>query len=275
MLLYSVCTKYKLKFMVQLIPSTQDILKSWRDQYFDSLPYAQDMHSESMISWMPGVAGYTISRNDTHAGYVILNNSGELVEFYIQSDLLTQKEAIFSEVIRQLDIKSVYCKSFDQVLLSCCHKFFTSSKLVGYLFQEYSAHPSIMLDDTVNVRLATIDDVPFLNSFDNEMLDEGEEIDPYVKNNSVYMFMKGEELIGCGYLFNVIQGRKHYDVGMWINQAYRQKGYGAQIIAYLMRYCFENGFIPTAGCEESNTASRRTLEKCGFISKLCLINFQF
>lgn len=261
--------------MLQFIPTTLHLLASWRSMYLDLLPYAQDMHSESMISWTIGVTGYLVTGGDKPVGYIILTGSNELVEFYLDRDFLTQKERIFSEVIEKFDVKNVYCKSFDQVLLSCCHKFSGSSKLVGYLFQDCNIPCNIPLDNTITVRLATMKDVPFLNSFENEMLDNGEEIDPYIRNNSVYMFMKGDELIGCGYLFNIIPGRIHWDVGMWVNQPFRRKGYGTQIISYLMKYCFDNGFVPTAGCAEDNMASRLTLEKCGFVSKLCLINFQF
>lgn len=259
--------------MFQFTNTTLVALKTWRDSYFDSLINAQDMHSESMISWMTGVQCHTINRDNEQVGYAILNSSGELVEFHILHELLTQKEAVFSETIKKLAINTIYCKSFDQVLLSCCHQFSNSGKLVGYLFQNYEPKADIVFDDTIHVRLATMDDVPFLNSFENELLEEGEDIDSYVKNNSVYMFTRGDELIGCGYLFNVIPGRKHYDVGMWVNQACRKKGYATQIISYLMKYCFDNGSIPTAGCAEDNVASRRTLEKCGFVSKHCLIQF--
>ncbi|BDF53497.1 hypothetical protein CE91St24_32080 [Odoribacteraceae bacterium] len=260
--------------MLQFTPTTLHLLASWRNTYLDSLPYAQDMHSESMISWMPGITCYLISSSDKPVGYIILNGSNELVEFFLDKNILIQKEQVFSEIIEKFKIKNVYCKSFDQVLLSCCHRFSDSSKMVGYLFQDYNIPCNIALDDTIAVRLATMKDVPFLNSFENEMLDDGEEIDPYIQNNSVYMFMKGDELVGCGYLFNIIPGRIHWDVGMWVNQVFRRKGYGTQIISYLMKYCFDNGFVPTAGCAEDNAASRLTLEKCGFVSRLCLINFQ-
>lgn len=261
--------------MLQLILSNPNVLQAWRNKYFDSLSYSQDMYSESMISWNPTANFYIINNNGKQIGYAILNNSRELVEFYIQNAQITQKEYIFSEVIRKLNVKNVYCKSFDQILLSCCYKFSNSSKMVGYLFQDYNLQSDIELDISINVRLATTDDITFLNSFENELLEEGETIDAYIKSNNVYIFKKADnELIGCGYLFNVIPGRKYYDLGMWVNQSFRKKGYGTQIISYLMKYCFENGFIPTAGCEESNLASRRTLEKCGFVSKLCLINFQ-
>jgi GNAT superfamily N-acetyltransferase len=228
-----------------------------------------------MISWMPGVACYLISRGNKSVGYFILNGSNELVEFYLDNDTLARKEMVFSEIIKKFDIKSAYCKSFDQILLSCCYRLSGSSSLTGYLFQDSSIQSGIVSDNAIEVRLATIDDVPFLNSFDNEMLEEREEIDLYVMNNSVYMFLKEDELVGCGYLFNIIPGRVHWDVGMWVNQPFRRKGYGTQIISYLMKYCFDNGFVPTAGCAENNIASRLTLEKCGFISKLCLIHFQF
>ncbi len=262
--------------MIQFSPTTLHSLEAWRNKYLESLNYAQDMHSESMISWMPGATCWFLNTNDTPTGYIILNNVNELVEFYLANDLLTQKEIIFSRVIENFGIKSVYCKSFDQVLLTCCHKFSGSSKLTGYLFQDYNVQvEGISLDNTIDVRPATMDDIPFLKSFENELMEEGEEIEPYIRNNSVYMFMKGKELVGCGYLFNIIPGRVHWDVGMWVNQPFRRRGYGAQIISYLMKYCFDNGFLATAGCAEDNAASRLTLEKCGFVSKLCLINFQF
>lgn len=261
--------------MLQFIPTTMRSLAKWRNKYLDSLLYAQDMHSESMISWMPGVTCYHINRGEKPIGYIILNGSNELVEFYLDNDLLSQKEMVFKEIINQIGIKSAYCKSFDQILLSCCHRFSNSSNLIGYLFQYYNTVPDIVSDDTINVRLATMDDVPFLNSFENEMLEEGEEIDPYVSNNSVYMFLKEDDLVGCGYLFNIIPGREHWDIGMWVNKPFRRKGYGTQIISYLMKYCFNNGYVPTAGCAEDNIASRLTLEKCGFVSRICLINFLF
>ena len=261
--------------MLQFLPSTDESLKPWRDSYFDSLSHSQDMYSESMISWMSGATSYWIDKNNTTVGYFILNSSNELMEFYIQDDQLTQKESLFMAVIERFGIKSVYCKSFDPVLLSCCLTYSRANKLVGYLFEYHHPPQDICIDSTLRVRLATLGDVSFLNSFDNEILEEGEEITPYIKNNSVYMFMSGEELIGCGYLFNVIPGRKHYDVGMWVNQPYRGKGYASQIISYLTKYCLENDFVPTAGCATDNIASRRTLEKCGFISRSCLINFEF
>lgn len=261
--------------MLQFILSTNDSLKAWRDPYFDSLSHSQDMYSESMISWMPDATSYLIDKNNASIGYFILNKNNELMEFYLQDDQLTRKEELFIAIIERFGIKSVYCKSFDQVLLSCCVTYSGSNKLIGYLFQYYHPQQDISIDSTLSVRLATLDDISFLNSFDNEMLEEGEEITPYIKNNSVYMFMSGDELIGCGYLFNVIPGRKFYDVGMWVNQSYRRKGYASQIISYLTKYCLENDFVPTAGCATDNIASRRTLEKCGFISRLCLINFEF
>ena len=261
--------------MLQFFLSTYDSLMPWRDLYFDSLSHSQDMYSESMISWMSGATSYLIDKNNASIGYFILNNSNELMEFFIQDDQLTEKENLFMTIIEQFGIKSVYCKSFDLVLLSYCLTYSRSNKLVGYLFEYSHALQYVSIDSKLSVRLATLDDVSFLNSFDNEILEEGEEITPYVKNNSVYMFMSGEELIGCGYLFNVIPGRKYYDVGMWVNKPYRGKGYASQIISYLTKYCLENDFVPTAGCATNNIASRRTLEKCGFISRLCLINFEF
>jgi len=53
--------------MLQFIPTTLHLLASWRSMYLDLLPYAQDMHSESMISWTIGVTGYLVTGGDNRS----------------------------------------------------------------------------------------------------------------------------------------------------------------------------------------------------------------
>ena len=41
------------------------------------------------------------------------------------------------------------------------------------------------------------------------------------------------------------------------------------IISHLKESCLKAGYTPIAGCAADNVASRRTLERCGFMTKHC------
>ena len=65
------------------------------------------------------------------------------------------------------------------------------------------------------------------------------------------------------------------DVGMWVNPVFRRQGYATLIISHLKETCLKAGYTPIAGCAADNIVSRRTLEKCGFMTKHCAIVFEF
>jgi GNAT superfamily N-acetyltransferase len=55
------------------------------------------------------------------------------------------------------------------------------------------------------------------------------------------------------------------DIYMEVAEHARRKGYGSYLIQDLKRVCYEAGKKPAARCNSSNVASRRTLEKAGFV----------
>jgi GNAT superfamily N-acetyltransferase len=55
------------------------------------------------------------------------------------------------------------------------------------------------------------------------------------------------------------------DVAMEINEEYRRRGLGAYLVQELKRIGYEMGGIPAARCDPSNVASRKTLQKAGFV----------
>lgn len=55
------------------------------------------------------------------------------------------------------------------------------------------------------------------------------------------------------------------DVAMEINEEYRRCGLGAYLVQELKRIAYEMGGIPAARCDPNNVASRKTLQKAGFV----------
>lgn len=59
--------------------------------------------------------------------------------------------------------------------------------------------------------------------------------------------------------------RPYGDIYMEVAEPWRQRGLGCYIVQELKRACYELGSIPCARCNPNNMASRRTLQKAGFV----------
>ena len=59
--------------------------------------------------------------------------------------------------------------------------------------------------------------------------------------------------------------RPYGDIYMEVAEAYRRRGIGSYLVQELKRICYEGGSIPCARCNPDNIASRRTLQKAGFV----------
>ncbi len=55
------------------------------------------------------------------------------------------------------------------------------------------------------------------------------------------------------------------DIFMEVAESFRGRGLGAFIVQELKRVCYAGGRIPGARCNPSNVASRRTLQRAGFV----------
>jgi GNAT superfamily N-acetyltransferase len=55
------------------------------------------------------------------------------------------------------------------------------------------------------------------------------------------------------------------DIFMEVTESARQQGFGSYLVQELKRVCYEAGKKPAARCNPDNTASRRTLQKAGFL----------
>ncbi|NJD02315.1 MAG: GNAT family N-acetyltransferase [Ruminiclostridium sp.] len=91
----------------------------------------------------------------------------------------------------------------------------------------------------------------------------------------VIVFYLNDELIGAGSCQRIRDNMNYYDIGMVVAEKYRNRGIGTFIIIKLKEYCYNNNRIPVCGCWYFNYASKKTLEKAGFITKHRIIRFDF
>ncbi len=78
-----------------------------------------------------------------------------------------------------------------------------------------------------------------------------------------FLQVEGATAGNGGILFHY--NRPYGDVYMEVAEPYRQRGLGAYLVQELKREAYKLGAIPAARCNPKNIASRRTLQKAGFI----------
>jgi GNAT superfamily N-acetyltransferase len=66
-----------------------------------------------------------------------------------------------------------------------------------------------------------------------------------------------------GILFHY--NRPFGDIYMDVAEPFRRRGLGSFIVQELKRVCYDGGHVPAARCNPTNVASRRTLQKAGFV----------
>lgn len=65
------------------------------------------------------------------------------------------------------------------------------------------------------------------------------------------------------------------DIYMEVDEPHRRRGYGGYLVQELKRLCRELGGVPGARCDPTNTASRRTLQRAGFVPYAHILIGQF
>jgi len=75
--------------------------------------------------------------------------------------------------------------------------------------------------------------------------------------------MDGKTVGKGGILFHY--NRPYGDIYMEVMEPFRRRGLGSYLVQELKRVCYELGAVPCARCNPSNTASRRTLQRAGFV----------
>ncbi len=243
----------------------------FRTAYLNSLPHFQELYLEMMLA---DSESFLISSGQKDVGYFIKTQSNKLIEFYIVDEYLPHVESVFNFILHKHSIVSALCKTFDFLLLENCLENSKKHKIIGHLFRDTIKATSFPLPE-LSKRQATEDDYDFLLKQEGELYESPEELLHFINGRNIIMFYNENDLYGCGYLIRINDGWDYYDIGMWVNPKYRNRGIATGIISHLKQTCLFNNRIPICGCAYENLASKRSLEKNGFISKYKLVEFLF
>lgn len=254
--------------MFKLIKVKPALLKKLREEYLSELPESQELFLELFIR---KGEYYIFEFEDKPAGYVILNEK-IIYEYHTKKEFYSYRKELFDSVITKLNSESIFVKSFDYNLMNCCLLHNYKYSVDGFLFREYKKKGKDKR--RTKYRLADKDDLQSIIMVNDTFFENEDEVDYFLRKKNLYLFYNKEILIGVGLIHKINEYGNFCDIGMLVNPDFRKKGYGTEIISVLVDICKLNGMIPVCGCGVDNIASKKTLEKAGFINNYLMLNFK-
>lgn len=168
-------------------------------------------------------------------------------EFYIASPYRSQVFDLFSALLAASDATAIETQSNDALLTVMLHTFASNV-----------ASESILFHDKQNTNLSPPGAV-----FRIGTAAEFPDVSPDRLRWHGVVEVEGKAAATGGILFHY--NRPYGDLFMDVSEPFRRRGLGSFVVQELKRICYEAGNVPAARCNPKNIASRRTLQKAGFV----------
>ncbi len=238
-----------------------------RAEYLSSLAEPQEYFVELMVQ-----QGITVTCDDTT--YAVIHNDN-LVELYC-TELSTERGVkLLHQLFDDRLISTVLCKSYDSQLLNAALSRDAKVSTVAYLFRRTVAVPRPALDAGMLFRAAVITDVEAIMAFNDGFFESVDELSGYLNRDGLFVLEWHEEIVACGTGTAVVPGERDIDVGVLVSVKHRNHGLGHVVVHAVKEHYLARGFRPICGCAVRNLASKRVLEKAGFISEHRLLSIQY
>jgi len=240
-----------------------DQISSLREEYREEMQ-CQIIHDS--IHERPGWSvEYVLEMDGAAVGYGSVAIGGpwrtahSLYEFYVTRSSRRHVFDLFAALRVQSEVGKIETQTNDPFLSVMLHTFAENVHAESILFEDQ--FETRLQPEGAGFRPREDPDVEVLNAF---ALDD----------TAGWVVTLNGSIAGAGgilYHYN----RPYGDIYMKIAEPFQGKGLGAYLVQELKRACRTGGSIPAARCNISNLASRRTLQKAGFIPCGNLVSADF
>ena len=231
----------------------EDILP-WRDLF------RQEMNCQITKDSLNARKGWTrpyfLAAEGDPVGYGIIAVAGPwkdkptVVEFYVLPDRRARVFDLFESLLAASGAGFIETQSNAVLLTVMLHTFCRDVASESIVFHDKltTAHT---LPDGAAFRRATPEDAAAIAS---QHLDSGADW---------VLEVQGTVAATGGILFHY--NRPYGDIYMAVAEPFRRRGLGSYLVQELKRVCYRDGNVPAARGNTTNVASRKTLQKAGFV----------
>jgi len=260
---------------INILRSFDEII-NLKSEYIKSLTGPQEAWLEEQ-TWKHSL--YEICFNKQRIGYFCFDASCRmLLQFYVSDNHIRESQEIFQFLISNNYFKKAYVTTRDTLTLALCLEFQKKVSLEAYLFQD-NERVKIELEgfEDICFRRATESDMEKINDVCGDFWGNLEEVKKRYSepNNELFVLYSDKVLLGVSCVESKYCSPGSANIGMFVNEDFRRRQLGSYIVTKLKEHCYSNDLIPIAACYHANDASKRTLEKAGFVTQNRTIIVEF
>ena len=235
--------------------ATVEEIGPWRDLY------RQEMNCQIVGDSIDGRAGWTqpylLYAGEETAGYASIAVGGPwkgkptIFQFFVLPQFRGRVFDFFTSVVAEVKPMGMEAQTTDIIPSVMLQAFCREIECESILFHD---------------KLTTTLTVPGAVMRKSRAIDESKLGQLKLDAGAEWLLEVEGRIVGTGgnlYHYN----RPYGDIYMAVTEGERRRGYGAYLVQELKRICYEGGSIPGARCNPKNEASRKTLQKAGFVPR--------
>ncbi len=217
---------------------------------------------------------------ERRVGYFCLGSDNELLRFHLADDYQARAQDIFRWIVSTYGIQYAIASTIEPLYFPLCIDLGKSSERHSYLFRDNKrvtlssgpgdgivrkAEKGELADIARFYRANTEGSGEWIEAFLRERLDRRELFGLYDRR----------VLVATGECIPSRVQPPYADLGMVVARSCRGRGLGSSILIHLKNHCYEAGWTPICSCAADNHASKRAIEKAGFISEQSMVTITF
>ncbi len=259
-----------------------DTIQQRRDDYLNTLIAPMDGMWESAAiahATFWDIQGDIRDRKQ-YAGYFCLDSDNCLLRFHLSANYQAHAQEIFAWIVSTYNIQQAITSTIEPFYFSLCLSIQESITPHSYLFRDNKRIEP--LSDLSNSSFRTaenreLDDI--VRFYHTNTEGSGEWIEEFlqerIKHKELFVWYHEQTLVATGECIPSSKQKPYADLGMVVAQSQRGQGLGSSMLIQLKKHCYEAGLQPICSCTADNLASKKAIEKAGFISEHSMVNVLF
>jgi RimJ/RimL family protein N-acetyltransferase len=255
-----------------------EVIQQLRDDYLRTLIAPMDGMWENAV--IAQATFWKIQDREQLAGYFCLDSNRYLLRFHLLETYQARAQEIFRWVVSTYDIEHAITSTIEPPYFSLCLDIQESITLHSYLFRDnqYCQLSSVLSTGTFRkAEKRELDDITRFYRANTEGPGEWIEafLNAHLNREELFVSYDQQTLVATGECIPSQKQPPYADLGIVVARSYRGRGLGSSMLLQLKKHCYETGWKPICSCAADNHASKRAIEKAGFISEHRTVEVRF
>ncbi len=246
------------------------LIQRMRDDYLRTLVAPMDGMWESAV--IARATFWELRDRERHAGYLCIGSDHTLLRFHLAGEYRARAQEIFRWIIATHGIRRAITSTIEPLYFSLCLDVQQGILLHSYLFHGSTHVEAPSRLGAIIVRTVEKGEFDAIARFYRaQTRGAGEWIEAFLRarldRQELVGLYDGQSVVATGECIPSRAQPPYADVGMVVAHAYRGRGLGSAMLVHLKEHCSAAGWVPICSCAADNGASKRAIEKAGFLSE--------